>query len=201
MSTEQVSRFVAVLSLLCWVGSLSAVALLVVRRWSPSLAAPLLDSLRGLALWLAAFVALGCTLGSLYFSELADFLPCELCWFQRICMYPLTATLFVAAIRRDRGVWRYVVIPATVGAVIAVYHTQLQAFPEQKTFCPTTVPCTIRYVWEFGFVSLPFMALAGFVFILVMMRVSTLAPLDSSSHIPADDDGVGDRRTGKVMSR
>lgn len=197
MSAEQVSRFVAVLSLLCWAASLVTVGLLVARRWSPGVVSPLLDGLRGMSLWLAGSVALVCTLGSLYFSEMADFLPCELCWFQRICMYPLTATLFVAAVRRDRDAWRYVVIPASVGVAIATYHTQLQAFPEQKTFCPTTVPCTIRYVWEFGFVSLPFMALAGFVFILLMMRVSALGPLDFS--IPLDD-GAGDRPTRKVTS-
>ena len=58
------------------------------------------------------------------------------------------------------------------GIVIAAYHTQLQAFPEQKTFCDTMNPCTNRYVWEFGFVSLPLMNLVALLFILVMLIVS-----------------------------
>ena len=58
---------------------------------------------------------------------------------------------------------------AGVGAALAVYHTQLQAFPSQhSTFCTTTEPCTVRYVWEFGFVSLPFMALSAFAFVITM---------------------------------
>jgi len=73
-------------------------------------------------------------------------------------------------------VWRYVVIPAGVGLAISIYHTQLQAFPDQASFCPIDVPCTIRYVWEFGFVSLPFMAAAAFVFTLVMVRIAALSP-------------------------
>jgi disulfide bond formation protein DsbB len=173
VSTEQFSRFFAVLSLLTWAGTLVGLAILVGRRrWS--WAARSASELGAAALWLGALVAAVCTAGSLYYSEVAHFVPCELCWFQRICMYPLTATLAVAAALGDRRAWRYVVIPATVGAVIAAYHTQLQAFPEQSTFCPTTVPCNIRHVWEFGFVSLPFMSLAGFVFILVALRLAVV---------------------------
>jgi disulfide bond formation protein DsbB len=171
----QVARFVAILSLLCWAGTAAAVVMLALRRRSAR-AAQLLDALAGSALWLGFVVAAVCTAGSLYFSEVAHFEPCELCWYQRICMYPLAATLLIAAIRRDRGIWRYVVVPAAVGLAIAAYHTQLQAFPDQSSFCPTAVPCTIRYVWEFGFVSLPFMALAGFAFVLVMARIAALEP-------------------------
>jgi disulfide bond formation protein DsbB len=173
VSTEQFSRFVAVLSLLCWAGTLAVVSLLVLRRRVAG-AARALESLRDAALWLGAVVAVGCTAGSLYLSQVAGFVPCDLCWYQRICMYPLAVTMLIAAIRRDARVWIYAVVPAGVGAVIATYHAQLQAFPAQHSFCPTTVPCTIRYVWEFGFVSIPFMALAGFAAILTMLRVANL---------------------------
>ena len=189
VSVEKVSTFVAVLSLLCAAGSALTLGLLIVRRWWPEVVRPVLDGLADVSLWLAATVATVCTVGSLYYSEIAGYLPCELCWFQRICVYPLSATLIIAAVRRDRDIWRYVVVPAAVGLVIAVYHTQLQAFPEQKSFCPTEVPCTARYVWEFGFVSLPFMALTAFVFILLMMRVSTLpqsrASDETAGHRPS----------------
>ena len=47
--------------------------------------------------------------GSLYYSMVAEFVPCELCWAQRICLYPLAIILLVAALRRDRKVWTYVV--------------------------------------------------------------------------------------------
>jgi len=62
--------------------------------------------------------------------------------------------------------------PAIIGAGFAIYHTQLQAFPDQAgPFCKIAEPCTVRYVWEFGFVSIPFMSLAAFSFIITMMLV------------------------------
>jgi len=165
--------FFAVLSLACWAGSLAVIVTwLAGRIGRAQWAGQLLADLGGAALWLGALVAVVCTCGSLYYSEIAGYTPCDLCWFQRICMYPLSVILLIAAFRRDRGIWRYVVGQVAVGIAIAGYHTQLQAFPTQRSFCPTAVPCTIRYVWEFGFVSLPFMALSGFVFILLMIGVA-----------------------------
>jgi disulfide bond formation protein DsbB len=177
MSTLEFSRFFAALSLLCWAGTVATMAVLGARN-HVRLAAEAAIALRGSALWLAALVAVVCTAGSLYFSEVAGFVPCDLCWFQRICMYPLAPLLVIAAVRRDRGIWRYALPLATVGAAISAYHTQLQAFPTQASFCPTTVPCTIRYVWVFGFVSLPFMALAGFAFILTMLLAANVSRSD-----------------------
>jgi disulfide bond formation protein DsbB len=164
------SRFFALLAILCVVGVVLIGACTVITIVRPRHAvtralAPVTD----LAPWLAFAVVTTCTAGSLYYSLGADFLPCELCWYQRICMYPLVPVLLVGALRRDRRAWTYVAPLATVGAVLAAYHTQLQAFPEQHSFCAIDNPCTTRYVWEFGFVSLPFMALVGFVFVLVTL--------------------------------
>src|SRR4029078_10709983 len=97
------------------------------------------------------------------------FTPCELCWYQRICVYPLSVLLLIAAARRDFGIWKYGLPLAAVGIVIAVSHSQLQAFPSQRTFCEVNNPCTIRYVWQFGFVSLPLMDLAALTFIAALL--------------------------------
>ncbi|HEY4376196.1 MAG TPA: disulfide bond formation protein B [Acidimicrobiales bacterium] len=173
MTTSTLSPFFALLSLACWAATGAIVVVSLLARFRPASAATTwLASVGDLALWFAWVVAAVTTAGSLYYSEVAHFLPCELCWYQRICVYPLSAVLLVAALRRDRDVWRYVAIPAVVGAGIAAYHTQLQAYPSQHTFCSTVNPCTTRYVWEYGFVSLPFMALAAFGFILSMVLVA-----------------------------
>ena len=58
--------------------------------------------------WLAFIIALAATLGSLYYSEIAGFIPCRLCWYQRILMYPLVAVTFVGALRRDDFLPSYV---------------------------------------------------------------------------------------------
>ncbi len=64
--------------------------------------------------WAAATLAMA---GSLYFSEIAHYTPCTLCWYQRIAMYPLVLILAIAAIRRDIGIRRYAIPLAAVGAV------------------------------------------------------------------------------------
>jgi disulfide bond formation protein DsbB len=170
VTTADFSVFFAWLSLACWAATVAVVVLVVAARAVPAGgAAGLLDDIRRVGLWLAWLVATVTTLGSLYFSEIAHFTPCKLCWYQRIAIYPLAIVLLVAALRGDRRVGWYVIPVCIVGAGFAAYQTQLQAFPHQhSSFCSTTEPCTVRYVWEFGFVSLPFMALAAFVFIITM---------------------------------
>ena len=174
MDTPTFSRFFALLALVCWVAVIAVVVVAVVASRRPgSRAAEALTELSRNAIWLGALVASVTMLGSLYYSLVAHFVPCALCWYQRIAMYPLAVILLIAAVRRDRAIWRYVGPLALIGAAFSVYHTQLQAYPSQhSSFCTTLEPCTIRYVWEFGFVSLPFMALSAFAFILTMMMLT-----------------------------
>ncbi len=115
----------------------------------------------------AALLAIGATLGSLYLSEIAHLEPCRWCWFQRIAMYPLALVLTVGWLRRDRGVHLYALPLCIVGFAMSTWHYLLQLFPtlEGSTTCSLTSPCTVRYAWEFGFVSIPYMA--GSVFLLV----------------------------------
>jgi disulfide bond formation protein DsbB len=174
MSTDTLTTFFALLALGCAAGAVLGIVLLLGAKVSgpDSTMRVARDAVGDVALWLGWVVALVTTLGSLYFSLVADYKPCELCWYQRICMYPLAAILLVGALRRDRTVWWYAGPPAAIGIVIAAYHTQLQAFPEQKTFCDLENPCTNRYVWEFGFMSLPLMNLIALTFIVVMLVLS-----------------------------
>jgi disulfide bond formation protein DsbB len=174
LDTPTFSRFFAILSLLCWGGVIAVIAVMVAARVAPRSRAPeLVAALRDASLWLGAIVAIVTTLGSLYYSEVAHFVPCALCWYQRICMYPLSVILLVAALRRDTRVWLTAGPLVVIGLGLSIYHTQLQAWPSQgSSFCTTLEPCTVRYVWEFGFVSLPFMAFAAFAFIGVMLLLS-----------------------------
>lgn len=118
--------------------------------------------------WAAFAIAGTATAGSLYYSEVAHFTPCLFCWYQRIAMYPLAVVLLVGSIARDRNVWRYVVPIAAIGLLLSLYHYQLEMFPEQATACSSGVPCNVRLVEEFGFISLAFMAGCGFLSILAL---------------------------------
>lgn len=112
--------------------------------------------------------------GSLYFSEVADYLPCRLCWFQRIAMYPLAAIALIALLRRDRGAGWYLVPIAAIGAAISTYHYLIEwGVLEDSEQCALFGPsCAEVWFREFGFVTLALMALCGFVAIIVFNTVS-----------------------------
>jgi disulfide bond formation protein DsbB len=125
-----------------------------------------------LALTGAWGVALLAMAGSLYFSEVANYTPCTLCWYQRIAMYPLVLILGIAAIRRDPGIRVYAIPLAAIGAVVAAYHYLLEWFPEIDTgVCQVGIPCTQVWFREFGFVSLPLLALVAFALVITLLLV------------------------------
>lgn len=158
MSTAQVSDFFAVLAL----GSLVIGCLSLAAALSPIAPARALQ-LRPVLLPLALVIAAVATAGSLYYSEVAGYPPCELCWYQRICMYPLVPVLAVAVARPDRrGGW-YALPLAVAGLGLSVYHYQLQLLPDQGSTCDVSAPCTYQWVDGLGFMSLPFMAGCGFI--------------------------------------
>jgi len=171
VSTEAAQVF---FSLLAVVATVATVTLLGARLLAPRRvgAQAIVDAFAGPALVVAAVVAATSTAGSLYFSEVADFTPCTLCWYQRIAMYPLVVILAVAAVRRDRDIWHYVVPLAGIGAAISTYHYIVEWFPEADSgVCKSTIPCTFVWFREFGFISLPLMALCGFALILTLVTL------------------------------
>src|SRR3954451_12070065 len=122
MSTQTVTLFLALLALTAELSVVVAVALAIAGRWSETAARwrrDLAAAVRPSALGFAFAAALVATLGSLYFSEVAHFVPCKLCWYQRIAMYPLVPILGLAAWRRDRHIWPYGTLVAILGAAIS----------------------------------------------------------------------------------
>ncbi|MEK8126396.1 disulfide oxidoreductase [Paenibacillus filicis] len=118
--------------------------------------------------WVVALVA---TLGSLYFSEILHYAPCKLCWYQRILMYPLVLLLGIAAVRKDRRIYLYVLPLSVWGAGISLYHYLMQKtewFKDGAKACGL-VPCDVDYIDWFGFVTIPFLALVAFVLISGLM--------------------------------
>lgn len=120
---------------------------------------------------LAFLVALIATLGSLYYSEVRGFIPCTLCWYQRILMYPLVAILLAGLIRRDPDLAAYVLPLALLGIVVAGYHYTLQLglWGSESAACRVGVPCSGRYVNWLGFITIPFQALTAFILITALM--------------------------------
>jgi disulfide bond formation protein DsbB len=142
--------------------------------WSPRARRMLVaarDTLLGGEVWLAWAFALVATAGSLFFSEVSEFIPCRLCWFQRIGMYPLAAILLIAAVRRDaRGAALYG-LPLTIfGSVVAIYHIYIEYHPEAETpGCKIGAPCSTKWIEEIGYVTIPVLALTAFLAIATLL--------------------------------
>ena len=139
--------------------------------------------------YLAWVIALAATLGSLYFSEVRELIPCELCWYQRIFMYPLAIILGIAAYRNDPGIGVYTAPLAWVGAAIAAFHYLLQMVPLLGSLatCGGGVPCTEVEVEFLGFITLPLLSLVAFVAIGALLRWAARSPQPASP--PRENEG------------
>jgi hypothetical protein len=168
MNIETMERFFATLSLLAGAGALA----LLVGRFVPS-AASLVASFGQYRRGLALLVTAVCTLGSLYFSEIEHLRPCRLCWFQRTMMYPLAVMLLVAVIRRDGGVRPYALALAVIGGAVSTYHYLIEwNVIAEGGACDPTNPCSaLPFDRQYGFVSLSFMALTGFAFVIAVLTL------------------------------
>ena len=141
---------------------------------------------------LAWIVATVTTLGSLYYSEHAGFVPCELCWYQRIVMYPLVIVLGVAWLRRDVQVWKTVLVFVVIGAPLSLYHWLVERVPAfaESSSCSVTVPCTAPYFEKLGFVTLAWMAMSSFLLIGVLMLCTVVGSRAYQPVEPADTVAV-----------
>ena len=124
------------------------------------------------AIFFSFIIATGSTLGSLYHSEIVQLPPCDLCWLQRVFMYPLSIILLVALVRKSKDVFYYVLPLSAVGGAVALYHYFLQFSPNPEAPCSAvglSVSCTQRYITHFGYITIPFMALTSFALIIIFM--------------------------------
>ncbi len=170
---EVVDSTLAALAILAQISAVVVVALIVAVTVNPRARASFAGSWATLsrqAVWLAWGVAAVATIGSLYFSEIADYLPCRLCWFQRIAMYPLAVVLLVGRVTL------YAAAFPLIGAAFSIYHIYIEVNPEaESAACRAGVPCSTRWIDEFGYVTIPVMALSGFALIGALLVLAALA--------------------------
>jgi len=130
------------------------------------------EALFGGELWAAWVVALTATLGSLYFSQVANFVPCELCWFQRIFMYPLVIVLLVAALRRDVRVGvQYSFALPLIGILFSAYHIYIEENPSaEPAACKVgSTSCATKWIDKFDYVTIPVLAATAFAAVLTLL--------------------------------
>ncbi|MBJ7985446.1 disulfide oxidoreductase [Bacillus cereus] len=129
---------------------------------------------RNYTLYLAWIVSMIATLGSLFFSEILGFIPCELCWYQRIMMYPLCIILGIATFYNEKNIKKYVLPISIIGGSISLYHYAIQKIPGVSEInpCVQGVPCNVDYINWLGFITIPFLALIAFCFITLFMLLT-----------------------------
>lgn len=127
--------------------------------------------MRAPLIYLAWVVSVVATLGSLYFSEVRLFVPCTLCWYQRILMYPLVLILGIASYKQDTSVTRYALPLSLIGTLVAGFHYLEQKVPwiSSSAVCRSGVPCDVQYINWLGFITIPFLSLVAFATITVLL--------------------------------
>lgn len=170
MSTDAVTLFFALLAVVVQLAVVATLVALVAG--GANVRSRLVDTIGPDATKLALAIATTATLGSLYLSEVANFIPCRLCWIQRGFMYPLVPLLALAEWRRIAILQRLGLLLAGVGAGVSIYHVLLERLPQLETdICAVENPCTLIWINRFGYLTIPTMALSGFAGIITLLSL------------------------------
>jgi disulfide bond formation protein DsbB len=175
--------FIVTLAVLGVIGQVVAsILLLVGALWLMGIRGPLTyvrSAVWGYELWLAFIVTAVSTAGSLFFSEIAHFVPCELCWYQRICMYPLSLVTLFASLLNDHRIARYLLPFPVIGAGVSTYHLLIEnGVIKQTQECLVSAPggCATKWINEFGYMTIPTLTLTGFALAFAFLLLAAFEP-------------------------
>ncbi len=159
-----VMQSLATLTLIGQVMVVGLIFMLVFQKRLKKNTGPLMKLLRNYGMYWVFVVSLIATLGSLFFSEIAKFQPCILCWYQRILMYPQVLVSYMAVLRKEFVVKPYLLALNGFGLVIALYHYFLQIQPKllMSPCIAGDVSCIKGYTFYFGYITIPLMAATAF---------------------------------------
>ena len=175
--TPLVQNVTNILSFGTVVSDLLALALLIIiltplqeKGWGKKVA----EFFGDYAIWIAFLITAGSVVGSLFYSDVAHFAPCELCWIQRFILYPEAFLLLIAVIIRKKVYNNFIrtacIVLSLIQFPISAYHTYIQLGGGDIVPCSATGPsCQFVYFVQYGYVTIPSMALTACVLILLVM--------------------------------
>lgn len=168
-----VTRILSILTVIADLAVIFIVAVILFKKYSPS---PFFDKafhfLSSNALRLGFVTVLGSVLGSLFYSEIAGFPPCSLCWLQRIFMYPQIIFFGVLFFKKTKVLNYIILIFSIIGGIVALYNSYLQFGGSPFIPCNaviSSVSCSQRFFLEFGYITIPTMSLTAFLLITVLI--------------------------------
>jgi hypothetical protein len=127
-------------------------------------------------LWIGFILSGMALVSSLVYSNVIDYPPCLLCWYTRILFYPQVALFALALIKRDKKIVDYALLLTVIGLVISTYHYITESIGYSPLPCSAQgVSCLTRYVYEYGFITIPFMGLVGFTVLFLSLIISKKA--------------------------
>ncbi|RXJ82004.1 disulfide oxidoreductase [Arcobacter sp. F2176] len=121
---------------------------------------------------LSFIISLVATLGSLFFSEVMQFIPCSMCWYQRIFMYPLVLIFLINLLYPEDKIFKYTFVLICIGLLFSIYHNLLMfgIISEDMVPCVQGVPCSTVYINWFGFITIPFLSFIAY-FLLFLLQI------------------------------
>ncbi|MEK9153992.1 MAG: disulfide bond formation protein B [Patescibacteria group bacterium] len=169
MTLQTTNYLLALGTLVLQIAAISFFVVLILRKKFPQLEY-LAAWIGSRSLWIAFILSLGASAMTLYYSEILGIEPCPLCWWQRIFLYSQVVIFVIALCKRDFSVAVYSMALSIIGAAFALYHHALQVLPAGALPCPAAgASCAQRFVFEFGYITFPMMALSLFAFLIVLM--------------------------------
>jgi len=180
--TENLNLFVSAGTIIGQLFLLFVLILFLLARFSRGPSGTWADNyLKDIAKWglpFALAIALSGTIVSLVYSEVIGFAPCELCWIQRIFLYPQVVILGLALWKKTKDASVYCLALSGIGAIVAAYHFYGQSFnPNALLQCGVNAgaSCAVLYFVEFGYVTIPLMSLTAFLMIIVSLCLAKRA--------------------------
>ncbi len=169
--TQNVTLFLAILTVVSQIIAGIGLLILLFDKKNVNLFLPFFKKYY---LRLALAVTLTATLGSLFYSEIAGFEPCKLCWFERIFMYPQTILFALAIWKKEKTVWLYSLGFSLIGMSISSYHYLLQRGIILQAPCAAvgySASCSKVFVMTFGYITIPMMAATAFIVLILLAIV------------------------------
>jgi len=116
-------------------------------------------------------VTLGSVVLTLVYSEVFGFVPCSLCWIQRMFLFPVVILSGIALINKSSDIADYIIWLSVPGAIVAFYQHYIQMGGSEFVNCPvaTGADCTKRILFEFGYITFPLISFTVFIFLIVLM--------------------------------
>jgi disulfide bond formation protein DsbB len=158
-----IAQMNALISILVLVGQIAIAVLLLHLVFLRKSDLKLFKFISRQAIPLTFLVALVATSGSLYYSVIAKFTPCELCWFQRIFIYPQVILLGLAWLKQDGHIRDYSLALLGAGTLISLYHNYIYYTNQPSAFCSLVTPCAQPFILGFNYISLPLSALTALI--------------------------------------